>query len=457
MSSTAKARRVRTPQCETLEPRLFLSAAPLADPWIEQAAVPIVVPVPEAESLGGPSNDAPADAQALTFNYLLPAVSPTPGFGPQQAAVTGTADGSGQPAEIYLNSAAVGGRISGTVAYRFTLDQAIAPGGDGQLTLLAWADLAGPDKYLIVDIEGVYQAEVHFEYSPSAGLYVAELTIPREQLELLAADGAINLTATASPAMAPTTGGFIDVTLQYAGPGGSGTSDYYAIDLAAGDMAALTLAGGTGTMILELYAADGSLLAEGTAVGAVTAISDYMADASGIYYVRIAGDGHYTLTVDRNATVEQPINADFASAQTINGPLVDGRQWAVGALDGLADRDYFAIDLAGGGKLDVTAYLPGGAPGKKAVAPVLRLYDAGGNLVAEGQAGSLSYRVASGAGGTYYVEIAGDVAGPYVLGFKRTGPNPAETPPGNAYGKIKNGKVVETLDLLPPAPAKRGK
>ena len=144
------------PAFEPLEARLLLSADALTgDAALAPPDGTVVTAELEAESLGGPSNNDLASAQELSFSYVVPWVNPDDGFGPQQAAVVGTADGSGG-GEAYDRSFGLYLVIDGDYP-PFGLDfpDATTPGGDGLLTISAYADLEGTDKYLTLEGEGI--------------------------------------------------------------------------------------------------------------------------------------------------------------------------------------------------------------------------------------------------------------------------------------------------------------
>jgi hypothetical protein len=77
--------------------------------------------------------------------------------------------------------------------------------------------------------------------------------------------------------------------------------------------------------------------------------------------------------------------------------------------------DFYQITLAAGQRVDLTTSTPADAAGEPVnlLDPMLRLYDAAGQVVAtndngaaEGRNATLSYLTPSGADGTYYVEVS---------------------------------------------------
>ena len=98
-----------------------------------------------------------------------------------------------------------------------------------------------------------------------------------------------------------------------------------------------------------------------------------------------------------------------------------------------ADRDFYRITADARAMLEIDTATPADGTGAFANTfdPIIRLYDAAGNLVAsndngsaDGRNASLKYKVPVGAGGTYYVEVsaspltAAPTRGEYVLMIK---------------------------------------
>jgi len=409
------------PRLEPLEPRVLLSAETLiqAAPLSASPAPPagtVVSPALEEESHGGASNDDPASAQELSFSYLLPWISPDDGFGPRQAAVAGTADGAG--GEGYDQSKTLFAIIAYPNAFDLDFTEATTPGGDGVLTLSAYADLGGTGKYLTLEAEGIQLGELFVEDGLTRVKVTTEVALSREQLAALAADGVITFTLTPSPEVMNVGTSYVTMQLAYGG-GGAGTGDFYSFALGAGESASLAVTGEPpGGIDLELYDAAGTLLAAGQtgATGVDAAIADFYADQAGTYYVRVGGSGDYVLAVNRNATADLEDNGGTYAAQEVAGARVNGRQWVVGEV-GDGDTDFYAVSVAPGGLLKLRAYAPGAKAGTNALEPVLRVYDSGGNLLASGEGASLLYRAPRGGDGVYYVQMAAgdDTGGDYVL------------------------------------------
>jgi subtilisin-like proprotein convertase family protein len=130
--------------------------------------------------------------------------------------------------------------------------------------------------------------------------------------------------------------------------------DYYAVTLAAGERATVTLTNLTGGRTeLELQNAAGTVLA--TAVGGSTnvnaVIDAFTAPQSSLYYVKIRGDAgvNYGLTVLRHAVFDLGRSLDLASAQNLSG-----QETVVGAL-ATPDPVFVTQNSGGlGGSFDLT-------------------------------------------------------------------------------------------------------
>ncbi len=417
---------------ELLEPRFLLSAVALGEPLAAAVAyepVALVQPAIEEELNGGHANNDVANAQPLTFDYLVPLRDGESPFGPQQAAVLGTADGGGGPG-YYCSHNFYGFLMNPDKVPSIDLDlpDATAPGGDGVLAITALANLYGPSRYLTLEAEGILLGDV-FVDDGLTGLYsTTEVSLTRDQLAQLAADGVITFTVTPSSAVAP---GVIDVTLDLSYPGGGGgTPDYYSFDLAAGESASLSLVGiGEGDLELQLCDAEGNALAAGEAAENVDlAIGNFLAEEGGTYYVRVAGEGDYELVVNRNAISDLEDNGGVDRAQGLAGAKVDQRLWAVGSVaDGApegakaltpADVDCYAVELGSFELLMAKVFTPGQEDGLNGLRPQVSVYDADGNLLAKGRR-TVRFR-APKAGGTYYVQVeaTNGTEGDYVLSAK---------------------------------------
>jgi hypothetical protein len=433
---------------ELLEPRFLLSAQVLGEPVglaVAYEPVALVQPAVEEELNGGPANNDVANAQALTFDYLLPVQDGESPFGPQQAAVLGTADGGGGPG-YYCSYNFYGFLMNPDAVPSIDLDlpDATAPGGDGVLAITALANLYGPSRYLTLEAEGIALGDV-FVNDGQTGLYSeTAISLTRDQLVQLAADGVITFTVTPSSAVAP---GVIDVTLELSYPGGGGgTPDFYSFDLAAGESASLSLVGlGEGDLELQLCDAEGNALAAGEGAENVDlAIGNFVAEEGGTYYVRIAGEGDYELVVNRNAIGDLEDNGGIAMAQDLAGAKVDQRRWAVGSVaDGApevltpADVDCYAVELGSLELLTAKVFTPGQEDGLNGLRPQVCVYGADGSLLAKGLR-AVRFQ-APKAGGTYYVQVGATngTEGDYVLSVKTKPSRKAPRAAGRAAKKLK--------------------
>lgn len=86
------------------------------------------------------------------------------------------------------------------------------------------------------------------------------------------------------------------------------------------------------------------------------------------------------------------------------------------------DTDYYSISADGNAMLDIEVVAPASGAGDFAnsLQPVVRLFDAAGNLVATGNTGSIKYKVPKNSGGSYSIEVSGGSGsqGEYILSIK---------------------------------------
>jgi hypothetical protein len=233
------------------------------------------------------------------------------------------------------------------------------------------------------------------------------------------------------------------------------TSEFYALNLNAGDSATLALTSRTAgrTVTAELQDGAGNVLARGRTgasnVGAV--INDFVAPAAGTYYVRVGGDSltDYSLVATRDAAFAIKPNADFQAgqAQPLFSAATAGGQTVLGYLGG-QERSTYQVQMQAGGTLLVQTQTPlddTAGPVGNPLVPAVYLYDPSGTLVAtssrsaaDGKNVLLSYPVPAGADGYYFAQIgsANGSAGEYVLTVAgATGAEPdfavASTTPAN--------------------------
>lgn len=102
----------------------------------------------------------------------------------------------------------------------------------------------------------------------------------------------------------------------------NGESDYFTLNLAAGQTFSALL-GGIGTtsgLSVMLQDADGNLLAVGVtnALNADSAIFDFVAQSTGVYYLRVVGNGRYSMTAIRDGSFERELNDAPVNATDIS-------------------------------------------------------------------------------------------------------------------------------------------
>jgi hypothetical protein len=151
-------------------------------------------------------------------------------------------------------------------------------------------------------------------------------------------------------------------------------------------------------------------------------LRDFVAPATGRYYVRVSGtpQTQYSLVVTRNTEFDLEPNDRFATAQALLVPDVAGRQWVMGAIEETGSSDLYQLLLEGGQPLNVETFTPSAGPGQfqNALDPMIVLYDAAGNLVAsddnsgsDGRNAALRYRVPRGEEGVYYLAVVAGTSG----------------------------------------------
>jgi subtilisin family serine protease len=125
-------------------------------------------------------------------------------------------------------------------------------------------------------------------------------------------------------------------------------ADYYSFQLTAGRSATITverLSGGPVTV--ELLDSAGNVIALSAASGGIDAvIDDFVASATGTFYVRITGNGsEYSLAVMRNLGFDIGNNDSFATAQDVIAPVVAGQRNILGQLGGIEGQgDVSGVD-----------------------------------------------------------------------------------------------------------------
>ncbi len=202
------------------------------------------------------------------------------------------------------------------------------------------------------------------------------------------------------------------------------SGDFYSLNLRAGQSVSLTLKSLTGGQIaMELQKQNGTVLAMGSpgATNAEQVVGDFVVPATGTYFIRVTGDPQvqYSLVATRNAEFDTEPNNDLGSAKDVQSSEAAGRQWVMGfvgaAEDGWSSSDFYRVTMAERKTLELETMTRAAGSGEfvNVLNPMLRVYDAFGNLVASNDNATsgrpnakLSYRVPRGAGGTYFVEVA---------------------------------------------------
>src|SRR5262249_42043727 len=115
--------------------------------------------------------------------------------------------------------------------------------------------------------------------------------------------------------------------------------DYFAIQLAAGQSATvgLTGLGGVTHAVIDLEDGSGTVLATSTTAANLDAvIGDFVAAATGTYYIHVTGNraDPYNLVITRGAGFDTESNDDLAHAQDLVARTTTGQRVALGALTG---------------------------------------------------------------------------------------------------------------------------
>jgi hypothetical protein len=434
---------VSPPQFESLEARLLMSAAsPVAATETPQATDPALGDIHvayEEESNGGATNDDMASAQELEFAAMLPDQPGADGTWAQQAVVVGTADGAGggDGYELLVTRYT---KMSYPGSSQLNFSDAVAPGGGGVLTITTGANFTGESKYLTLQAEGIDLGRLFVDDGQVGSEFTTQVALSQSDLAALAADGVISFTVTPSEPVAEASTTYVQMHLEYAGAGG-GTADFYRLDLDAGESISLALSEmSAGELDLQLIDADGDVLATGAAGSGdmAAAISNYLADQGGTVFVRVAGTGEYSLTVNRNAGMDLEDNDTFASAQPLSSSVIDGHRWASGQIGDPAsgsDSDFYTVTMTSRSLLKVRAYTPGDS---NTLEPMVRIYDSSGSLVASSTDLQTVYRVPEGGDGLYYIQVSAinETDGDYVLSVQSHTPKPKGKPQGHGRGLL---------------------
>ena len=216
-------------------------------------------------------------------------------------------------------------------------------------------------------------------------------------------------------------------------PGGS-TGDYYSFTVAATETDSLVLSNVTsGSLSLDLYSSDGTLLASGvgSATNLAKVINNYGFSTPGTYYARVTGDASvsYSLVATHGAAFDTESNDAFATAQDITGT-----GGVLGYLSGTSDAgDYYRLSVNAGNLLSLDTLTPGDGLNLfvNVLDPKIELYNPSGTLVASNDNGApdrhnavLNYTATTA--GNYVVRVlAAANGGEYFLSTQITvGNNP---------------------------------
>lgn len=354
-----------------------------------------------------------------------------------------------KPAMIWEGTAYVDISGAADVDY-FTIDldagQTLTVVADRALSLIPTIEVTGPQGTIL----GTAQAP-----EPGADTFVQNITVEQAGtytlglggaagtsgtarvqvllnagLELEARDGAFNNTFETAQVLTLAPDSFNRAAASAAVTGvfdDSSSSDYYAMDLQAGDT--LTVAVGTGSSAtLKLYDAAGNTIAQGTSMSNwMSLIRDIGISASGRYFVSVGltyGSNTYALLAMRNGGIETVISSNTSTASvTMAGP-VGTRQYYSGHLS-YYEADYYRIFVRAGNTVTLSTATPLDGPLQPTGAydVRLRLYTASNVKLAEddnsggdGRNARLTYTALTDE--TLYVEVGSNAtsgSGTYVL------------------------------------------
>jgi len=242
----------------------------------------------ETEEHGGAANDDAASAQDLdaAFNELQVDSA-------QRTAVLGTATG-------YVASQTQHDNLFYPNLLTFDFTQAPSPAGDAELTISAIGDLDESFEYLTLYGEGVVQDLVFDTDGAQQSPVSTVLSVSRDDLDILAADGTISFAV--QPSRDVNNLGSNELTLQLSYPSASVGGDWYRFSLHDGEAATLVLTPSTPLgATLELYDAGGDLLAGGASIdNFLDATTDALPNT---YFACVSGSpqSDYSLVITRNA------------------------------------------------------------------------------------------------------------------------------------------------------------
>ena len=230
----------------------------------------------------------------------------------------------------------------------------------------------------------------------------------------------------------------------------SAVSEYYSMTVAAGQsLTAGLLSLATDNATLSLYNSAQTLVASGasSATNLNQVISNYVAPAAGVYYLKVNGNGAaYDMVVTLGAAFDTHPNGSLATAQSISG---------TGGVLGYAAStgDWYSLNVpAAGVPLGLTTSTPAGGAGEfvNNLLPHIQLFDPSGNLVASGTLGpdgrNETINYTSLVAGAYRIEVTAKngTQGEYVLAIANV-PPPAITMVAPAVGSTSGGTLAMIL------------
>ncbi|MEX2186351.1 MAG: lamin tail domain-containing protein [Pirellulales bacterium] len=216
--------------------------------------------------------------------------------------------------------------------------------------------------------------------------------------------------------------------------GAAKADDYYSLSLSAGQPTSIVVdAAVPGNWTIELQDAGGGVLAASTAgpANANASIRNFVADADGVYYVRIVSNvsSTYLAFVTRGAEFEREPNDSIATAHDISAA---GAVW--GGLETALSTDAFAVSVTVGQTLTIETATPDGLVGANGHiwnprielhAPVAGLVATDDNGAADGRNARIVY-TASETGAYVVVVRAAAGSGDYLLTVDSAGGETAQ-------------------------------
>ena len=264
------------------------------------------------------------------------------------------------------------------------------------------------------------------------------------------------------------------------------TSDYYSFGMSKGQSATidLTALAGSGATF-DLENSSGQVLALPHSASTGLSINEFVAQASGTYYVHVSGSGvGYGSSVEYDVVVTKSSDFDTGPNQSLTQTQSLGKGTGVLGYAGVSSAapktDYYSFNTNASDVVTLTTSTPGGSSAQfiNTFDPELILYGPNGAVVAsddnsagDGRNAKITYNVGTGAGkGIYTVEVLASpltstpTAGEYVLTlsgntaampFTVTGTSlPPEqhrgSPPGDDHGGLQQFHLSALAERLQP-------